>query len=67
MTWLSLPVIFCAYLLGRMGGVLGVVVVGAAVLIITILEVLRYFGFSVSVRLKTCGVIGIICVSKEVV
>jgi hypothetical protein len=48
MTWLSLPVIFCAYLLGRMGGVLGVVVVGAAVLIITILEVLRYLGFSVS-------------------
>jgi hypothetical protein len=48
MTWLNLLVIFCAYLLGRMGGVLGVVVVGAAVLIITILEVLRYLGFSVS-------------------
>jgi hypothetical protein len=48
MTWLNLPIIFCAYLLGRMGGVLGVVVVGAAVLVITIMEVLRYFGFSVS-------------------
>jgi len=48
MTWSSLLMIFGAYLLGRMGGLLGVVVGGAAVLVITIMEALRYFGFSVS-------------------
>jgi hypothetical protein len=47
MTW-SLVIIFSAYLLGRMGGLLGLVVLGAAVLVITIMEILRYFGFSVS-------------------
>jgi hypothetical protein len=48
MTWSDLLMIsVCAYCLGRMGGI-GVVIGGAAVLVITIMEVLRYFGFSVS-------------------
>jgi hypothetical protein len=53
MTW-SILNIFIAYLVGRWAGLLGVrvvvgvVVLGALVLIPTIMEVLRYFGFSVS-------------------
>jgi hypothetical protein len=48
MTWSDLLMIcVSAYCLGRMGW-LGVVIGGAAVLVITIMEVLRYFGFSVS-------------------
>ena len=57
MTW-SILDIFIAYLVGHWLGlsgvhvvvsvVLGVVVLGALLLIPTILEVLRYFGFSVS-------------------
>jgi hypothetical protein len=57
MTW-SILNIFIAYLVGRWAGslgvrvvwgvVVGVVVLGALLLVPTIMEVLKYFGFSVS-------------------
>jgi hypothetical protein len=50
MTW-SILNIFIAYLVGRWAGVsvvVAVVVLGALLLVPTIMEVLRYFGFPVS-------------------